>query len=250
MYFLCTRSPAPNDLEIGVDLSILGSISGQFSEDYVILLSNKNYTRFGGVVYGIAECIGQTSCDVAVVRGAFSFLPRLSLVHEFAHLMGARHNISINAGGAGDDFNTCSHGWQFKPDGGFDRTIMAVLPSSAPNSLRIVQFSDPNATYNGYSLGTVDDNNTLSIKNFICGNTASFSTIRNFDANIDGLNSGLIKIGPNPVQDLLNVQFENPDGIHNLQIINLEGKLLYETDNIDNRHLDINMKNFGMIKTP
>lgn len=164
-----------------------------------------------------------TNCDAAIVDWNSIWAPQYTFAHEVGHLFGGRHEISPN-----NDPTSCAHGYLFTTGGGEDRTIMESFNSNVqPSSTPILYFSDPNNTYNGFTLGTASANNTILIQNIICENT-SFRGEQGSDPafrqDFDYKNTTQNAIFPNPTQD--NIYISSKEEFEAIELISVDGKVL------------------------
>lgn len=149
----------------------------QRQADVVIMLTANDYPGFAGVASGPStECPAPSeNCAYAIVEIQSIADPRWTFAHEFAHLLGARHNRSTNCSVANvcgnDDTDVCSHAWVFNDQNGTEqRTILAALSANeqAGGGGRIPHYSNPNINFNGAATGTADNDNAKIIRNAAC----------------------------------------------------------------------------------
>jgi len=164
--------------------------------DVVVMLTARDYPGVAGIAGVFELCSGPTpshDCAYAIVEIQSIADPRWTFAHEFAHLMGARHNRSSNCSTAGtcgnDDTDVCSHGLVFNDGGGNEqRTIMALMFNTeiANGAVRIPHFSNPDINFNGGATGTADNNNARIIRNAAC--TADDYNQADWTVGIEGPN--------------------------------------------------------------
>jgi len=179
--------------ELATDAS---NLREQHQADIVLMLTAKDYPNIRGVSYSFDACPTPTpsfNCAYGIVEIQSIADPAWTFAHEFAHLMGARHNRSSNCSTAGtcgnDDTDVCSHGLVFNDGGGNEqRTIMALMFNTeiANGAVRIPHFSNPDINFNGGATGTADNNNARIIRNAAC--TADDYNQADWTVGIEGPN--------------------------------------------------------------
>ena len=161
-----------DDLEVDA-----AGLREQRQADVVIMLTSMDYIGFAGVASGPDPACPTPSepCAFAIVEIQSIAGPRWTFAHEFAHLLGARHNRPTNCSAAGvcgnDTTTVCAHAWLFNDAGGNEqRTILARMDSveQVNGSVRIPHYSNPDVAFNGAPTGTVDNDNSRIIRNAAC----------------------------------------------------------------------------------
>ncbi len=169
-----TQLDIADDVE---DLAIEASVlREQRQADAVIMLTARDYPGFFGVSTGPNTCGAPLfNCAYAIVEIGSIADPRWTFAHEFAHLLGARHNrtsVCSNANHCGDDDNSpCAHAWIFEDqDGVQQRTILARLSvaEQSVGTARILHYSNPDVEFNGTPTGDEANNNARIIRNAAC----------------------------------------------------------------------------------
>lgn len=149
----------------------------QRQADVVIMLTANDYPGIAGIASGpSADCpTPSENCAYAIVEIQSIADPRWTFAHEFAHLLGARHNRPTNCSAAGvcgnDNTNVCSHAWVFNDQNGTEqRTILATLLNfeQTAGAMRIPHYSNPNVNFNGAATGTADNDNARIMRNTAC----------------------------------------------------------------------------------
>lgn len=169
-----------NPLNINDDIQDLsdeaGSLRAQYQADLVIMLTSRDYPGIAGAAQGPGGCGSPAkACAYSIVEIQSIADPRWTFAHEFAHLLGARHNRPDNCSAANvcgdDDADVCSHGWVFNDqDDDEQRTILARMLENEQNAgaVRILHYSNPDVDFNGAPTGTADNNNARIIRNAAC----------------------------------------------------------------------------------
>ncbi len=153
------------------------SLREQRQADVVIMLTANDYPGIAGIASGPSgDCpTPSKNCAYAIVEIQSIADPRWTFAHEFAHLLGARHNrpnICSAAGVCGNDnTDVCAHAWVFNDQDDIEqRTILATLFANeqAAGAVRIPHYSNPNVEFNGAATGTVDNDNARIMRNTAC----------------------------------------------------------------------------------
>ncbi|MFN0213928.1 MAG: T9SS type A sorting domain-containing protein [Saprospiraceae bacterium] len=158
--------------ELAADAS---GLREQRQADVVMMLTARDYPGIAGVARALDFCPYPTpssNCAYAIVEIQSIADPRWTFAHEFAHLLGARHNRSSNCSNSGtcgnDDVDVCAHAWLFDDAAGNEqRTILARMFDNE-GAVRIPHFSNPDIEFNGGATGTEINNNARIIRNAAC----------------------------------------------------------------------------------
>lgn len=148
------ESPFPaevdqNEINRFANDSAVQALRAQYHADVVILLTDGNYTNATGKVQAIGPIF---SSSYAIVEADQATNGRLSFAHEFAHLLGARHD--------GDTMGTYEHGYQFGV--GFASSLdpkksrSTVMKVIAGDQTRIEHYSNPDVEYMHRRTGNVN----------------------------------------------------------------------------------------------
>ncbi|GJM32044.1 MAG: hypothetical protein DHS20C18_10450 [Saprospiraceae bacterium] len=176
------------DLNNLINDSNAQQLRNEYRADMVIMLSNQGYVSGSGrLIFGVVkseEIPASVNGAYGIVEVPFLIAPRWTFAHEFAHLLGARHNRTSNVGtGAeGDDLEICAHAWRLDDgDGnvGNDRRTILALSSATSRppgtgifeplpGERILNYSNPNVDFDEAPTGTGDDDNSRIIRNTGC----------------------------------------------------------------------------------
>lgn len=144
----------------------VASLREQYGADICVLVTEAGNN--GGQAATIPAEFNSAYC---VVKRAESFTDK-SFVHEIGHLQGCNHQITS------EQLHIYANGYYYGPQDMSQRfrTIMAFQDSRYGDTpTRILQFSDPDATYNGHLCGTSIANNVAMLNN-----ASQASTIQNF----------------------------------------------------------------------
>ncbi len=176
--------------DIDIDIAnLINDVEAQqlrdsYRADVVIMLTNHGYFDFNGrPIFGsvkIGEIPASSNGAFAIVEVPFMLAPRWTFAHEFAHLLGARHNRITNGGN--DNTDICAHAWRLDDgDGNISNDIRTILALSSPSTRppgtglfeplpgeRILNYSNPNIEFNGNPTGTSDSDNSRIIRNLGC----------------------------------------------------------------------------------
>jgi hypothetical protein len=124
-----------------------------FEADVVILFTNGNY----GSTFGIVADIGPINALAYGIVQANAAAGRFTFAHEFAHLVGARHDNDPNHPYAhGHNFLTGTSPFQITR-----RTILNTLPAGES---RILFFSNPDIRFENVPTGTNERNNARQLR--------------------------------------------------------------------------------------
>lgn len=166
----------------------------EYNADVAIMLTDHRYIEeiLPGltVTYlGLANCVGFAEdgtgpCNKAIVVVESMNAPHFVFAHEFAHLVGARHNRTTNGGD--DDTNICGHALKFTDESGQENRTIMTTASSLDDMSRILNFSNPDVSFNGAPTGTVLNDNAKTIRFNACEMTSGDEMM----AGIDG--AGLV----------------------------------------------------------
>jgi len=174
------NTPPFNLFDLADDLNDLvvdaASLREQYQADVVIMLTSMEYNGTAGIATGPNSCgAPMGDCAYAIVEIQSIADPRWTFAHEFAHLLGARHNRPDNCSAADvcgdDDIPICPHAWLFEDaDENEQRTILARMFDNEENAgaVRIPHYSNPDVEFNGTPTGTVDNDNSRIIRNAAC----------------------------------------------------------------------------------
>ncbi|GJM34374.1 MAG: hypothetical protein DHS20C18_33750 [Saprospiraceae bacterium] len=199
----------PQNIDIDIANLIGDSEANQLRDEYradiVIMLTDQGYINEDGLSIFGTVMIGEIPASVitayAIVEVPFMLAPRWTFAHEFAHLLGARHNRSSNVGvpNRGDNTDICAHAWRIdNGDSDLDndrRTILALsgavtrppgtgLFDPLPGE-RILNYSNPDIDFDGEPTGDVDSDNSRIIRNKGC-EVSNFRASPLLGVQIDG----------------------------------------------------------------
>jgi Metallo-peptidase family M12B Reprolysin-like/Secretion system C-terminal sorting domain len=150
-----------NDLIVNSSVS---SLRNQYKADIVVGLTNQSYAGYAGVAGTLSV---NSDSAYALVEISQAITGRWTFAHEFAHILGARHNRGTANGN--DNSSVCGHGFEFNDGGVTRRTIMALNPVGQQ---RILNFSNPNINFNGLPTGSntvgAEADNARMIRNTGC----------------------------------------------------------------------------------
>ena len=201
------------DLATFASASIGQAILNTYDADVAVLITAQNYYPFAGAAY-----IGG---KFAIVSAPYAGPGRWTFADEVGHLFKAKHQLT----GIGQDPNPdCGHGYLFASG---DEGITVMYNSSlTDNTVRAPRFSNPNITFNGYTIGTGNENSATRIATAIC-NLGSITSdpimeIRNNDAIQE------VSISPNPADQELLIEFHKGFQPKYLVIHDLNGRIIHE----------------------
>jgi hypothetical protein len=173
------RLSAPNDGSIDV----VHTLRDQYGADLVSLIGTGYAAQSGACGIGYL----MSTVSTAFASAAFNVVDQvcaagnLSLAHELGHNQGLHHDPA-NAGGQG----AFSYAYGYQDPGGRFRTVMAY-----GSATRVMNFSNPNVSYNGYPTGIANaednaralNNTAATVANFriaaplVCNYTVSPTTL-------------------------------------------------------------------------
>ena len=148
------------------ELDVVHSLRTQYGADVVVLLVNSLNAC------GIARDINASSSYAfAVVRWDCA-VGNYTFAHEIGHLVGARHNRECDSNLSPYPYG---HGYVYNPANW--RTVMATSQSHCPTSAnRIPYWSNPEKTYGGVPMGTVQYEDNVRVWEERAATVAAFQT--------------------------------------------------------------------------
>ena len=191
-------------------------------KDKAILQTQRTY----GGIYGISDGVpvslngyNHSLGESALVNFEGIGYPWYAFAHELGHCFGAHHD--------NEPTGLCNRSYIFRYNyNGPDRTIMAFLSDVDANAGKgaITYFSNPNQTYDGYTIGTTSRYNQRVVQNVLCDNIGETAPPAVEKAYIDFRGRYEAKVFPNPTAGEVYLMLEKETNM--IQLLDAHGKVL------------------------
>ena len=135
--------------------------------DIVVLLTNGNYAYLSGA-YGIADMIGTDFAHAYCIVEDANAVSGYTFAHEIGHLYGGCHQ-----GADGESGISYAHGYLFQSSSAYYSTLMFTHEVNSYYT-RILQYSNPNVSYNGTVTGNTGISNVTRRMNELASGIAAF----------------------------------------------------------------------------
>ena len=134
------------------DMDNVHALRDQYDADMVAMICrNSQYCGIAWLMTNVSVGFASNAFSVTNYSCATGYY---SFAHELGHNMGSSHDPQNASSGA------YSYSFGYRTSNNAYRTVMAYSPGS-----RILRFSNPNVTYNGYTMGNASQDNARSLNN-------------------------------------------------------------------------------------
>ena len=168
--FNFSQTPVPNALDDLLQLqndTVANNRRGANRADLMYLITDSRYfPLLGATADGDTRYFGFTSME-------YLLLPYYTFAHEVGHALYLNHNRISNWGDinyGADDF--CGFGWRLNnaEEAPAKKTIMAVIrpPDNEPGAITLLNYSNPNVTFEGIATGTPINFNARYASHTMC----------------------------------------------------------------------------------